>query len=59
MKRYPIVRFQTPAGELLTLTLSYKVSVFDLKKGQVVDISYPEATPEKFIIIEGIDALFE
>ncbi|RSK43285.1 DUF3592 domain-containing protein [Hymenobacter perfusus] len=55
--RFPVVRFQTRAGQLLTLTASDKAQVTEFSKGQQVEVCYlPEAT-DQFIIVSGLDVL--
>lgn len=55
--RLPVVRFQTSAGQLLTLTASDKAWVTEFSKGQQVKVCYlPEAT-KQFVIVSGLDIL--
>ncbi|GAA4383352.1 hypothetical protein GCM10023186_24430 [Hymenobacter koreensis] len=48
---YPIVRFQTRKGQMLTLTYSERVHRLAVEKGQKVEISYLADAPEQFMII--------
>ena len=55
--RFPVVRFRTSAGQLLTLTASDRTHINECRKGQQVEVCYlPEAT-DQFIIVSGLDVL--
>jgi hypothetical protein len=57
--RYPVVRFETPEGQYLTLESMSRVPLSELKQGQKVEIRYPKSDPKQFIIVSGLDLLFD
>ncbi|WP_394346411.1 DUF3592 domain-containing protein [Hymenobacter metallicola] len=57
LHRYPIVRFKTTDGRILTQTSKERVHVTDFQKGQTVEVCYLPAAPEQFVIVAGLDVL--
>jgi|GEM_PF-2095681 len=58
LKRHPVVRFQTPQGEWLNLCCREISLSLDVKVGQQVEIRYPANSPQDFIVVSGLDLLF-
>jgi general stress protein 26 len=59
LSRYPVVRFTTPEGRQLTLTAKEKTSITEIQQGQKVIVCYPASSPEQFVIVSGLDHLFD
>lgn len=55
--RFPVVRFQTSAGQLLTLTASDKARVTEFRKGQQVEVCYLPEAADQFVIVAGLNLL--
>jgi Protein of unknown function (DUF3592) len=55
--RFPVVRFRTSAGQLLTLTASDRTHITECRKGQQVEVCYLPAAPDQFVIVSGFDVL--
>ncbi|WP_044001526.1 DUF3592 domain-containing protein [Hymenobacter swuensis] len=55
--RFPVVRFRTSSGQLLTLTASDKTHISEFRKGQQVEVCYLPAALDQFVIVSGLDAL--
>ncbi len=54
---YPVVRFKTPEGKWLTLRCQTSGRAQNWKVGQRVEVRYPAAAPEEFIVVSGLDFL--
>jgi hypothetical protein len=57
--RFPVVRFKTSSGQLLTLTASDQAHVTEFRKGQQVEVCYLPAAPDQFILVSGLDVLVD
>jgi hypothetical protein len=55
--RFPVVRFKTSSGNMLSLTSYNKVYISEFEKGQKVEVCYLPIAPEQFVIISGLDVL--